>query len=96
MTTMLARNMQTSHEDLASHVTASSMSVVDPSTADRLGSIGEAAMQMINLEINRQAAMIAYLDDFKLMMIMLIIVSPLVFLLKPGKAASGQQPAMAG
>ena len=96
MTTMLARNMQTSHEDLASHVTASSMSVVDPSTADRLGSIGEAAMQMVNLEINRQAAMIAYLDDFKLMMIMLIIVSPLVFLLKPGKAASGQQPAMAG
>ena len=95
MTTMLARNMQTSHEDLASHVTASSMSVVDPSTADRLGSIGEAAMQMVNLEINRQAAMIAYLDDFKLMMIMLIIVSPLVFFLKPGKAAPGQQPAMA-
>ena len=53
-------------------------------------------MQMVNLEINRQAAMIAYLDDFKLMMIMLIIVSPLVFLLKPGKAAPGQQPAMAG
>ena len=95
MTTMLARNMQTSHEDLASHVTASSMSVVDPSTADRLGSIGETAMQMVNLEINRQAAMIAYLDDFKLMMIMLIIVSPLVFFLKPGKAAPGQQPAMA-
>jgi DHA2 family multidrug resistance protein len=95
MTTMLARNMQTSHEDLASHVTASSMSVVDPSTADRLGSIGEEAMQMVNLEINRQAAMIAYLDNFKLMMIMLIIVSPLVFFLKPGKAAPGQQPAMA-
>jgi DHA2 family multidrug resistance protein len=95
MTTMLARNMQTSHEDLASHVTASSMSVVDPSTADRLRPIGEAAMQMVNLEINRQAAMIAYLDNFKLMMIMLIIVSPLVFFLKPGKAAPGQQPAMA-
>jgi DHA2 family multidrug resistance protein len=95
MTTMLARNMQTSHEDLASHVTASSMSVVDPSTADRLGSIGETAMQMVNLEVNRQAAMIAYLDDFKLMMTMLIIVSPLVFFLKPGKAAPGQQPAMA-
>jgi DHA2 family multidrug resistance protein len=95
MTTMLARNMQTSHEDLASHVTASSMSVIDPSTADRLGALGETAMQMLNLEINRQAAMIAYLDDFKLMMILLIIVSPLVFFLKPGNAAPGQQPAMA-
>ena len=95
MTTMLARNMQTSHEDLASHVTASSMNAIDPSTADRLGSLGEAAMQIVNMEINRQAAMIAYLDDFKLMMIMVVIVSPLIFLLKPGKAAPGQQPVMA-
>ena len=71
------------------------MSAIDPSTADRLGSMGEAAMQMVNLEINRQAAMIAYLDDFKLMMIIFIVVSPLVFFLKPGDATPGQQPAMA-
>jgi DHA2 family multidrug resistance protein len=95
MTTMLARNMQTSHEDLGSHVTASSMSAIDPSTADRLGTLGESAMQMLNMEINRQAAMIAYLDDFKLMMFILIIASPLVFLLKPGKVAPGQQSPMA-
>ncbi len=95
MTTMLARNMQTSHEDLAGHITASSIPAVDPSSADRLGSLGEAALQMINLEINRQAAMIAYLDDFKLMMILLIIISPMIFFLKPGKPAPGQQPVMA-
>ena len=95
MTTMLARNMQTSHEDLAAHVTASSMSAVDPSTADRLGSMGEAALQMVNLEINRQAAMIAYLDDFKLMMIILIVISPLVFFLKPGNTAPVDQHVMA-
>ncbi len=95
MTTMLARNMQTSHEDLAGHITASSIPAVDLSSADRLGSLGEAALQMINLEINRQAAMIAYLDDFKLMMILLIIISPMIFFLKPGKPAPGQQPVMA-
>jgi DHA2 family multidrug resistance protein len=49
----------------------------------------------MNLEINRPAAMIAYLDDFKLMMILLIVISPLIFFLKPGAAAPGQQPAMA-
>jgi DHA2 family multidrug resistance protein len=92
---MLARNMQTSHEDLASHVTSSSMSAIDPASADRLGGIGEAALQVMNLEINRQAAMIAYLDDFKLMMIVLIVISPLIFFLKPGTAAPGQHPAMA-
>jgi MFS transporter, DHA2 family, multidrug resistance protein len=95
MTTMLARNMQTSHEDLAGHITSSSMPTIDPSSADRLGSLGEAALQLMNLEINRQAAMIAYLDDFKLMMILLIIISPMIFFLKPGEPAPGQQPAMA-
>lgn len=95
MTTMLARNMQTSHEDLASHITSSSMNAIDPASADRLGGIGEAALQMMNLEINRQAAMIAYLDDFKLMMILLIVISPIIFFLKPGAAVPGQQPAMA-
>lgn len=95
MTTMLARNMQTSHEDLASHVTSSSMAMIDPASADRLGSLGTAGLQMLNMEINRQAAMIAYLDDFYLMMFLLIIMSPLIFFLKPGMSAPGQQPVMA-
>lgn len=95
MTTMLARNMQTSHADLASHITSSSMPNFDLSSADRLGSLGEAALQLINLEINRQAAMIAYLNDFKLMMILLIIISPMIFFLKPGTPAAGQQPVVA-
>ena len=95
MTTMLARNMQTSHADLVGHITATSIPTLDPSSTDRLGSLGEAGLQLMNLEINRQAAMIAYLDDFKLMMIMLFVISPLIFLLKPGKPVGGQQPIMA-
>lgn len=95
MTTMLARNMQTSHEDLASHITSSSLPTIDLSSVDRLGSLGEAALQMINLEVTRQAAMIAYLDDFKLMMFLLIAMSPVIFFLKPGKPVAGQQPVMA-
>lgn len=90
MTTMLARNVQISHEDLVSHVTSSSLPNFDPSSVDRLGSLGDAAMQLMDLEINRQAAMIAYLDDFKLMMFLVIIVSPLILLLKPTKQKSGQ------
>jgi len=95
MTTMLARNIQTSHEDLASHVTSSSMNAIDSASAPQFGALGEAALQMMSMEINRQAAMIAYLDDFKLMMILLIVISPLIFFLKPGTATPGQQQAMA-
>lgn len=95
MTTMLARNMQTSHADLVGHITPTTMPMIDPSSADRFGTLGETALQLVNLEINRQAAMIAYLDDFKLMMILLIVISPLIFFLKPGKPSHGQQPVMA-
>jgi MFS transporter, DHA2 family, multidrug resistance protein len=95
MTTMLARNLQTSHSDLAGHVTQDVLPSVDLSAADRLGSLGEAALRIMDLEVNRQAAMIAYLDDFKLMMFLLIAMAPLVLFLKPGKPAPGAQPVLA-
>jgi DHA2 family multidrug resistance protein len=85
MTATLARNVQVSHEDLAGHVTAYSMSSLDPSSADRLGGAGEAALRILDGEITRQAAMIAYLDDFTLMMFAVIVCIPFVSLLRPAK-----------
>jgi MFS transporter, DHA2 family, multidrug resistance protein len=83
MTSTLARNIQVSHADLAGHVTAYSMSSIDPSSADRLGTAGEAALRILDGEITRQAAMIAYLDDFTLMMFAVLICIPFVMLLRP-------------
>lgn len=90
MTTLLTRNMQTSHEDLVSHVTSSSMSAMDPSTIDRFQVLGEAALAMLNAEVTRQAAMIAYLDNFKFMMLLLVAFMPLILLMKPPKGAPGE------
>jgi DHA2 family multidrug resistance protein len=78
VTTMLARNLQVSHSDLAVHVTPSFMQIVDFSTLDRFQDVGEAALRMVDVEVNRQAAMIAYLDNFYLMMWMTILTVPLV------------------
>lgn len=83
VTAMLSMNIQVSHEDIASHVTATSMSPVDPATADRFGAVGQTAMAMVNAEVNRQALMIAYLDDFKLIMIILLCTLPIILLLRP-------------
>ncbi len=85
-TTMLARNLQISHADMAGHITASSLSTIDASSADRFGSYGEAALRIVDLELNRQAAMIAYLDDFKMIMIVVAAFIPLVFILKKKQA----------
>lgn len=91
MTTMLARNMQTSHEDLSAHITSSSMAAMDPSTVDRFQTLGEAAMMTLNGEVTRQAAMIAYLDNFQFMMILLIAFLPMVLLLRPARMSPGDR-----
>jgi MFS transporter, DHA2 family, multidrug resistance protein len=39
---------------------------------------------MINGEITRQALFIAYLDDFKLMMWVTVVILPLLFFMKRG------------
>ena len=83
VTTLLGANTQTSHEDLAAHVTSGSVSMIDPSTSDRLGQIGGSVMAMVNAEINRQAAMVAYIDNFWAMMWVTLASVPLVILLRP-------------
>ena len=82
VTLLLARNLQVSHADLAAHVTASFTSVLDFSTVDRFQSMGEAALRMIDGEVNRQAAMIAYIDDFWLMTWLTLGAAPLVVFMK--------------
>ncbi len=82
MTALLGRNIQVSHGDLASHITDSSLSAIDSGTIERFGALGDAAMMAINGEVNRQAAMVAYIDDFHAMMIVNLCAIPLLLLLK--------------
>ena len=95
--TMLARNLQTSHSDMAGEVTSSMSSVIDFSTIDRFQRLGETALLVIDSEINRQAAMIAYVNDFYLMMWMTAAVIPLTFImrrpdLRPPTVPEGERP----
>jgi MFS transporter, DHA2 family, multidrug resistance protein len=83
VTTLLARSLQTSHADLGSHVTGSITQLLDFSTIDRYQALGEAALTMVDAEVNRQAAMIAYVNDFYLMMWLSFAAVPLVLLMKP-------------
>jgi DHA2 family multidrug resistance protein len=93
VTTVLARNIQVSHADLSQHITPYNMPGVDPgATAERLGSLGEGVMRMLDGFVNREAAMIAYLDDFKMMAVVVLCFVPLSFLLKMPKMAPGSAP----
>jgi DHA2 family multidrug resistance protein len=50
----------------------------------------------LNAEATRQAAMVAYIDDFKLMMLLVIMASPLILLLRtPRRPRAAAAPAAA-
>jgi DHA2 family multidrug resistance protein len=88
MSAMLTRNIQVSHSDLAAHVSGNIGGLVDLSTVDRYQSIADTGLAMVNGEVTRQATMIAYIDDFYLMMWLALATLPLILLLKvkPGPA----------
>lgn len=90
VTALLGYNVQASHQELGGHITGFSISSIDPGIASAFAGVGETVTAMLNAEVNRQALMIAYLDDFKLMMILTLCAIPLVLLLrKPKPKAPG-------
>jgi DHA2 family multidrug resistance protein len=95
VTSLLARNLQVSHSDLAAQVTADKVPAADPSLLGGLGSLGNSAISMLDAEVNRQALMIAYLDDFKLMMLVTLAALPLVWLLRRARPGAGGPPVVA-
>jgi DHA2 family multidrug resistance protein len=85
VTALLARNIQISHQDLGMAVRQDTIQGLDSIT----GIVGGASLPLLAVldsEVNRQATMIAYLNDFKLMAIVITISIPLTFFLKPTRA----------
>jgi MFS transporter, DHA2 family, multidrug resistance protein len=81
-TALLTRNLQVSHSDLASHVTASMTGLIDFSTIDRFQQAGTTVLAAVDAEINRQAAMVAYIDNYYLMMWLSLLAAPLALMMR--------------
>jgi DHA2 family multidrug resistance protein len=79
----LVRMTQVSHADLASSI-GSDVPVAAASLLQSLGVPGGTVLALLNAEVTRQAVFIAYLDDFKLMMIVTFAVLPLLLLMRRG------------
>lgn len=78
--TLMTRNTQVAHADLAANV-----NVFNPVMQPMLANSSTYDMAILNQSINQQAAMIAYLNDFKLMFVATLLVIPLVLLISPAK-----------
>lgn len=90
---ILGRNMQTSHADIAANVTSFNVPAIDPATtAAIMGNVGAGAMAMLNGEVVRQAAMVAYLDNFYMLFWLMLCFVPLAWLLKRPKPMGLTEP----
>src|SRR5256885_8874584 len=85
VSTQLVRMTQVAHADLAHNITEQTIPTLDPTVLQTIFPVaGPAALAYINMEISRQALFIAYLDDFKLMMLVTFAVLPLLLFMRRG------------
>ncbi len=86
---LLARNIQINHAELGGALPAQALQLPRVLGAEFLS--GPVAA-MANAEIDRQSMMIAYIDDFWLMMWACVAALPLALLVKPKRSADADAP----
>ena len=86
---LLTRNTQVNHAAIAQHVTSVNRTLADPMIAQFWNPLTAAGRAALDAVITRQAQIIAYIDDYKLLMIATLAVIPLliVFRKPPTKGA---------
>jgi DHA2 family multidrug resistance protein len=85
---LLTQNTQVNHAEIASYVTATNRALEEPAIAqfwDPISASGRAALDAL---VTRQSQIIAYMDDYKLLMIATLAVIPLLIIFtKPPRSA---------
>jgi DHA2 family multidrug resistance protein len=89
---LLTRNTQVNHADIAQHITAINRAFETPAIRqfwDPLTAGGRAALDAV---ITRQAQIIAYIDDYKLLLVAMLVALPLLALFRGPAARAGDTP----
>ncbi len=91
---VLSRGTQTNHAYLSEFVTPFTLGLSPQQIPEALSAQTGMTLGLLNAEVARQAATIAYVNDFRLMMWIVLAAAPLVLLLKraPARAVSAAVP----
>jgi MFS transporter, DHA2 family, multidrug resistance protein len=86
---LLTRNTQINHAEIAQHVTAVNRAFENPAVTQFWNPLTAAGRAALDAMITQQAQVIAYIDDYKLLMIATLAVIPLLIVFKkaPGVGA---------
>ena len=84
---LLISNTQLNHAEIAAYVTPFNHALMSGAPSHFWNPMHAAGAAALNAVVTREATVIAYTDDFKLMMIISIIALPLVLALRKPKGA---------
>jgi DHA2 family multidrug resistance protein len=84
---LLTTNTQVNHAEITRHVTAVNRIFSDPTIAQVWNPLTAAGRAALDAMITQQAQIIAYIDDYKLLMIATIAVLPLLVVFKKASGA---------
>jgi DHA2 family multidrug resistance protein len=92
---VFTQHVQIVHSELAANASPFNPALRDPAVHRFWNLVTPEGIAALNAEVTRQASMISYLDDFKLMMILSLALIPFVFLFSGHRRQGQGQPAMA-
>jgi DHA2 family multidrug resistance protein len=87
---LLTRNTQVNHAEIAQHVTAVNRVFEDPMITRFWNPVTAAGRAVLDAMIAQQAQIIAYIDDYMLLTIATIAVVPLLIVFKPVRDGGGE------
>jgi DHA2 family multidrug resistance protein len=92
---LLTRNTQVNHAEIAEYITAVNRAFDDPTIRETWNPLTAAGRTAVDAMITQQAQIIAYIDDYKLLMIATIAAIPLLMIFtKPPAAGAGRSIAV--
>ncbi len=92
MNALLIRNTQINHAEIAQHVTALNRALDNPNVARFWSPFTAAGRAALDAVITQQAQIIAYVDDYKLLMIATLAVLPLLIVFRRPKSGGAPAP----
>jgi DHA2 family multidrug resistance protein len=92
---LLTRNTQVNHAEIVQHVTAVNRIFSDPTIAQFWNPLTAPGRAALDAMITQQAQIIAYIDDYKLLMIATLAVIPLLVVFRQASGGGGKDHAIA-
>jgi MFS transporter, DHA2 family, multidrug resistance protein len=89
---LLVSNTQENHAEIAGHVTAVNRLFENPTVAHFWSPFTAAGRASLDATITQQAQIIAYIDDFKLLMILTLAALPLLVVFKKSASGAADRP----